>query len=198
VTASRLDALLPTYDARERHHARVRASAAATYAAVESADLAASPIVRALLAARALPGALLAGPAGLRALAGRAHTPVTLHTFERQGFRVIARHPPEELVIGLEGRFWTPGGGLRTPPADDFRATPPAPGSARAVWNFTVRELGEGVVELATETRVRCADTAARRRFRPYWALVRPASGAIRRLMLREIGRVAEGGIARP
>jgi hypothetical protein len=66
------------------------------------------------------------------------------------------------------------------------------------VWNFTVRELGGGVVELATETRVRCADAAALRRFRPYWALVRPASGAIRRLMLREIGRVAEGRIAPP
>jgi hypothetical protein len=189
---SLIDELLPAYDVRERHHTRVRASAAATYAAIRSADLADAPLARALLGVRALAAALPHGRAGLRALRRRRHEPVTLGTLERHGFRVVAARPPEEIVLGLEGRFWTLGGGLATPPPAAFRLCGPTPGTARAVWSFTTRELGPSLVELATETRVQCADAAARRRFLPYWALVRPGSGVLRRLMLGAIRRAAE------
>ena len=54
-----------------------------------------------------------------------------------------------------------------------------------------------GGTELTTETRVLCADAGARRRFLPYWYLIRPASGMIRRVMLREIRRSAEATEAR-
>jgi hypothetical protein len=46
-------------------------------------------------------------------------------------------------------------------------------------------------------TRVRCADASARRRFLPYWYLIRPASEMIRRAMLREIRRSAESAAPR-
>jgi hypothetical protein len=45
---------------------------------------------------------------------------------------------------------------------------------------------------LATETRVRAASPASRRRFRLYWLAIRPFSGLIRHLWLREIKRWAE------
>lgn len=44
---------------------------------------------------------------------------------------------------------------------------------------------------LTTETRVQAADARARRRFRLYWLFIRPWSGLIRRLWLREIARRA-------
>jgi len=189
-----IDELMPTWDVRERHRTRVRATAQATFAALHTADLSGAPLVRALLALRALPAALLGGRAAWRALRQRRRQPATLRTFERHGFRVLAERPPGEVTIGLEGRFWLPGGDVRDGVSTAyFRATAPPAGVARAVWNFTVRDAGDGTVELATETRVRCGDAAARRRFLPYWAVVRPGSGIIRRLMLREIRRVAEG-----
>jgi hypothetical protein len=45
---------------------------------------------------------------------------------------------------------------------------------------------------LTTETRVWAADPSSRRRFRLYWLAIRPFSGLIRRLWLREIKRTAE------
>jgi hypothetical protein len=190
--AALLDELMPTYDVRERHRTRVRASATTTYDALHETDLAAAPLVRALFALRALPGALLHGRRGLAALRARGRTPATLRTLARSGFPVVAERAPEEVVIGVEGRFWTLGGGICTPAAAAFRDAPQAPGTARAVWSFSVRDVGAGVTELATETRVRCADAAARRRFLLYWVAVRPGSGLIRRSMLRAIRRTAE------
>lgn len=187
-----IDDYLPRYDVRERHRLAVHASPRATYAALRSADLVSAPIVRALLLLRALPGGLRRGRAGLATLQRNGDAPVTLRTFESRGFRVIAERPPEELVIGLEGRFWRLEGDLCTPASDAFLTSAPSDGTARAVWNFTVRPAGSGDSELATETRVLCADAAARRRFLPYWLVVRAGSGIIRRAMLRAIRREAE------
>ena len=187
-----IDTYLPRYDVRERHRTRVAASPTATHAALRTADLAHAPIVRGLLALRALPGALAHGVAGLRALRARGPAPITLATFEAQGFRLLADAPPTELVLGLEGQFWRPRGNLRTPPAVAFLAQPPAPGTARAVWNFHLSAQADGTTELTTETRVQCADAGVRRRFLPYWYLIRPASGIIRQAMLRAIQQTAE------
>ena len=187
-----IDAYMPEYDVSERHHTRVAASCEATYAALWTANFANAPVARLLLALRALPGALGHGVAGVRALWGRGSEPITLATFQERGFRVLAEQPPSELVIGLEGQFWRPTGNLCTPPPTTFRSQPPAPGTARGVWNFHLRSLADGSTELTTETRVQCADAGARRRFLPYWYAIRPASGMIRHAMLREIRRSAE------
>src|SRR5207245_10189624 len=66
-----------------------------------------------------------------------------------------------------------------------------AAGYATAVWNFTVDDAPSGSVRLATETRIRCVDAVARRRFRPYWAVVRLGSSLIRISMLRAIAQEA-------
>ena len=50
-----IDELMPTWDVRERHRTRVRATAEATFAALHTADLSGAPLVRVLLALRALP-----------------------------------------------------------------------------------------------------------------------------------------------
>ncbi|MGZ8415045.1 MAG: hypothetical protein ACXWZS_10475 [Gemmatirosa sp.] len=187
-----IDAYLPAYDVRERHRTRVLASPTATYAALQTADLAEAPLVRALLGLRALPAALARGGGGLQALWARKPEPIPLAAFEARGFRILQEAPPTELVIGLEGQFWRPRGDLCTPSAAVFRTQPPAPGMARAVWNFAVATAPDGTTTLTTETRVLCADAAARRAFLPYWYVIRPGSGVIRHAMLRAIRRAAE------
>ena len=187
-----IDQYLPRFDVRETHRIRVRASPDATWAALRRADLARSPLVGALLVIRALPAALASGRAGLERLRRESVRHVTLDSFVGEGFRILEERPLEELLIGLEGRFWRPTGDLCTPSPDTFaRATPP-PGTARAVWNFTLRVIGPAECELVTETRVLCADATARRRFLPYWWLIRPGSGLIRRALLTSIRDTAE------
>jgi hypothetical protein len=191
-----IDELLPAYDAVERHGITVRAPAPRAYAAIREADLAAPWVVRALLALRALP-ARLASP---RAARGRTRLPAgsraRLEDFLGDGFALLAEIPGRELVIGVEGRFWTARGGLCATDAARFRR-PPAPGTARAAWNFRVEPLDDARCRVTTETRIACADAASRRRFRLYWLFVRPGSGLIRRAMLRVIRRTAERAAVR-
>ena len=187
-----IDDYLPQWDVRERHHIRVAAPPETVFAALSDTDLAAAPIVRLLLGARALPGALMQGRAGIRSVARRVRAPITLRSFEERGFTRLAELRPAELVMGLEGRFWRPDGDLCTPPAATFASTPPAAGMARGVWNFMLVPNSDGTTDLVTETRVLCADQSTRRRFLPYWLLIRPGSGLIRRYMLRAVKRTAE------
>ena len=53
--------------------------------------------------------------------------------------------------------------------------------------------LEDGSTLLSTETRVRCVDDEARRRFALYWLLIRVFSGWLRRDLLRKIAHIAEG-----
>lgn len=193
---SLIEEYLPHFEVRERHRIRVRATPGATWAALHRADLARSPLVGALLVIRALPAAIGSGRAALARLRDESVRHVTLDSFREKGFRILEERPPEELVIGLEGRFWRPAGEICTPGPDAFGRTPPPPGTARAVWNFTVRATGPRECELATETRVLCADAAARRRFLPYWWLIRPGSGLIRRAMLASVRDAAEANLS--
>jgi hypothetical protein len=193
-----LDDLMPQYDVVERHHTIVSAPANVVFDAIREANLAGGWITRALLALRAAPAALVAiarSPRAARAeyhdRASARHRVVRLHDLERAGFRVVAERAPEELVIGLLGRFWALRGGLCAEvTAETFRAGPPV-GQALAGWNFSVAILPDGSSELRTETRVWCA-ADARWKFRLYWLAVRPGSGLIRRVMLGAIQRHAE------
>lgn len=107
-----IDDFLPVYDVVERHSTIVRASAATTYSAIRTADLAGAAPVKLLLAIRKLPSALVSGPTGLSTLRDRARDRIALGDFEKSGFTVLAEDPPRELLIGLVGAFWTPSGGL--------------------------------------------------------------------------------------
>ena len=189
---------MPRYDVVERHRTIVRAPRDVVFRAVREANLAGSPITRALLGLRAAPAAVAAilrsprnASAEYRGRAAARQGRLRLRDFERAGFRIVAERAPEELVIGLLGRFWTPRGGLCSDvSAETFRAGPPL-GQALAGWNFTVALRADGSSELRTETRVWCA-TDVRWKFRLYWLVVRPGSGLIRHAMLRAIRHHAE------
>jgi hypothetical protein len=186
-----IDEFLPTYDVHERHRISIRASQSAVYDAIATTDLADSSLVRVLLFVRALPAALGHGLEGMRWLLRHERAPTTLASLRASGFHILAERRPEEIVLGIEGKFWTPEGAECTRSIESFKE-PIAPGMARGIWDFRVVATSPGVVELSTETRVACADAATRRRFLPYWVVIRAGSGLIRHAMLRAIKTTAE------
>lgn len=64
------------------------------------------------------------------------------------------------------------------------------PGWTKYLTDFHL-EPCDGGVQLTTETRGYSTNDRARRRFALYWALIRPASGPVRRDMLVTIRRLA-------
>jgi hypothetical protein len=180
-----IDDFLPGYHATERHEILIEAPPERVYAAVREMDLSGSRLIRGLFLLRGLP-ALLTGRSREGSPLG-----VTLEGLLRSGFVLLGERPGEELLLGLVGRFWTVTGDLQRLDADGFRRFE-RHGFAKAAWNFHLAPAAEGKTRLSTETRVLCTDEESRRRFRRYWLLIRPFSGLIRRIMLREIRRSAE------
>jgi hypothetical protein len=174
-----LDDVLPEWDFREVHQRRVVASAVDLFAAVEAVTPAELPLFRLLMRLRSF---------GRRTL-GRSLGESLFAQLQAQGFVLLGREAPHELVLGLIGTPWRIRGGLR--PVRDLAAFAAftEPGTVKVATNILVED---GVV--ATETRVLASDADARRRFRAYWLVVRPWSGAVRREWLRAIERRAVSG----
>jgi len=190
---SAIDEFLPAFQFRERHQRRVAAPVARARAELREVDLARSPFIGPLFALRGLParvaglwsrGAAAAATANAREVlqAGR------LGAFFDQAF-VTLRDGPDTLVVGAVGAFWRNGGGIARVAPDRFRDDR-TPGCARLAWMFEFTPLDSGAACLAaTETRIDCNDAAARRAMQLYWLAIRPASGLIRREMLRLLAR---------
>lgn len=187
---SAIDGWMPRYDHVERHETRIAAPAATVYRELLALDLAAHPIARLLIGLRGLPARL----AGRRAPI-RLRRTLTLRDATEAGFALLEERAPHAIVLGLSGRFWQLTGGVLPTDPHAFR-DPPPPGTVRAAWSFELSPIGDGATRLATETRVRCADAAARRTFGRYWLFVRPGSGLLRRLMLRAVRAAAEPAAA--
>ena len=169
-----IDHFMRVFDAGERHALTIAAPPAVVYAALSRVDFARSGPIRWLLRVRGL----------------GAQRRLTLADVTRGGFVLLGERPGLEIAFGIAGRFWIPSGGRVTLDAHAFRGFE-EPGHAKAVWDFRVTDAGPGSTRLTTETRIRCVDAMARRRFRLYWAVVRPFSGLIRILMLRAVAREA-------
>ena len=186
-SGSRLDAVLPTYDFVERHARTIGGSPSGVYDAFIALTPRDIPVAAALLAVRSLP-ALLTGRPGLPT---RRPEPL-LDQFLDLGFVVLAEVPGEEMVLGLVGQMWRPGGRMaNVENAEGFVAFS-EPGFVKTAMTFRFTNRGDGSTLAATETRVLATDTTARRGFRRYWTLIRPFSGLIRRLWLRALARRAE------
>jgi hypothetical protein len=178
-----IDRFLPDYDVVEYHEIVVDAPSDLAYRAVKDVDLARSPVVLALLAARGLPHLFTGAVKPKRRL--------QLDDILESGFVVLAEEPHRELVLGIVGKFWQLSSGVhRIEPADFIGFD--TPGFAKAVWNFLVYEREDGGSTVVTETRVASTDDEARRRFGWYWRLIGPFSALIRRVVLGQIKREAE------
>jgi hypothetical protein len=166
-----IDAFGPTPDVSEFHRIDIAAPADVVYRALFRADFAESTIVKALLGLRSLPSRFL-GTRSRRPVPAR----VTLDDALKTGFGRLAEQPGEEIVLGVQGRFWRPTGNIEPFRREAFSA-PVEPGVAQAVWNFRVAARGEDRTTLSTETRVTCGDRSSRLKLRAYWLIVRPFSG---------------------
>jgi len=174
---TRLDDLMPDFEYGNRHAIVVEAPAASVATAVDTYRVDSSVLVRLLFRLR-----------GLRAPAG---TLQSLLTGAR--FTVLAEVPGREVVLGVAGRFWAwdeAAAMIRVPDARAFVEFN-EPGTAKAAVNLLCEPVGAMATRVSTETRVKCVDAAARWRFAPYWALIKPFSAYIRRDMLRGIRRHA-------
>lgn len=179
-----IDSFAPDPDAVETHSIAIDASREQVLSALWTADLGGSLIIKLLLGLRALPELVFRGGRGVPR-----DRKITLQNVVDSGFGILA-NGPEEIVLGVTGRFWRPTGNLSPFNREDFDRAVPA-GLARGVWNFSLKDGGAGKTILSTETRVVCGDAASRRKFRMYWFFVRPFSGLIRRLMLRAVKRAS-------
>jgi hypothetical protein len=177
---SLIDQLLPTYQFSERHSCRVAADPAMVLDAVAAYRPDDDRFFRFLIGLRELPMRLLAK-------ADRIPEPFGLHNFT-----LLAR-TDEAIVYGLIGKFWRLNYGL-TPVAsgEAFRSFS-ANGVAKLALGFSVENASTGQTRLVTETRVHCPDRLSRLSFTPYWILIRPVSGLIRRRILNSVKGMSEG-----
>jgi hypothetical protein len=179
-----IDSFAPNPDAVEIHRININASPDVVYRALWTANLGDSLIIKSLLALRSLPEFALHPCRSLPR-----DRKITLQTLIDAGFGVLAEQPGKEIVLGVSGKFWRPTGNLSPFNRPDFDKPVPT-GLARAVWNFRVEGVNDRTI-LSTETRVVCDDISSRRKFRAYWFLVRPFSGLIRRIMLKNVRKAA-------
>jgi hypothetical protein len=178
-----IDEFLPHYDILEHHAVDVDAPVDEAYRAVKDVDLARSPVVLALLAARGLPRLFTGAVKPKRRL--------QLDDILESGFVVLGEEPGRELVLGIVGKFWQLSSGVHRLEPDEFVGFD-TPGFAKAVWNFVVTARPGGGSTVVTETRVACTDHDARRKFEWYWWLIGRFSALIRRIVLGQIKREAE------
>ncbi len=179
-----IDDYLPRFDFVERHRIRIGAPIDRVYKETRNLDLSDSLIVRALFGVRGITQMISSRRKTVRPA-------INMQTILDNGFILLGENHPEEMLIGIVGRFWTPSGGVQKLDADGFRQFD-KPSYAKAVWNFSLSSEGDNSTLLATETRILCLDAKSRKRFRIYWFGVRPFSGLIRRIALRVVRKRAE------
>jgi hypothetical protein len=176
-----LDRVLPRYAHREVHTTDVHAGPDAVWSALHAVTADELPLTRLLTTLRGIGS-------------GRAGQPV-LDTFSARGFSVVVDEPPRVLAAAAAGQPWRLRGGEMVELADRGACASFArPGFVVMAVSFALQADGDGRTRLVTETRVQPRDTAAARRFRPYWWAVRAGSGLIRRDLLRAVRRRAERG----
>lgn len=175
---------LPDYNFQEVHSCTVAASTNTVVSAAADYAPETDPIFRKMIGLREFP---IRFSSFLRGAQTQLPKP-----FGLQNFTLLERRDDSELVYGLVGRFWRPDFGL-VPIKDGsaFRRFD-APGVAKLALGFSATQQVDGTTLLVTETRVFCPDRACWLKFSPYWYVIRPFSGLIRRRILGAVKRTSE------
>lgn len=184
-STSALDRVLPSYQFREFHSTRVRATPERVYHAIR--DVTASEI----LFFRALTWLRRFGRPGPASILNAPERRPLLDVATRTSFITLA-DSAGEIVVGTVVMNPPNAPRVRPATADEFTALAPQDGYALAAMNFVVTPRADGACDVSTETRVYATDEAARRRFAAYWRLINLGSALIRVMWLRAIKRRAE------
>jgi hypothetical protein len=174
-----LERNLPQCRFVERHQRFVHAPPGRVWRALHTVRVEGSGITKTAIALRMLPARL----------AGRLATPAPT-LFDLSGmanFLRLGAVPEREFVLGMVGQFWRAQGGLLPIDAGAFAAFDD-PAYAKLAFGFLLVPQSGGTL-LKTETRVQGLSPASERRFWPYWLVIRPISGMIRRHILDGIAR---------
>jgi hypothetical protein len=182
-----IDHYLPLFQFREQHEILADASPGALLDAAAQPQSSEDPWARRFIALRELPGRL-AGVQGLQ------DTP----PFGLGNFVPLGRDGDRELAFGLLGKFWQADYGLMPVADASAFSLQQTPGVAKLVLNFSTSEDASGRTRLHTETRVYCNNRHALLRFTPYWWLIRPVSGLIRKRLLARINQTAQQALSNP
>ncbi|MCP2070960.1 UNVERIFIED_ORG: hypothetical protein J2Y77_000396 [Pseudomonas lini] len=176
-----IDSHLPTYQFSEQHSVDVPVAPSRAMAHVLAHRPEDDRFFRYAIKLRELPMRLLGRP--WREGADRPAS------FGLDNFTLLQRDDDTEVVYGLAGKLWKADyGQVPVADAEAFRVFD-EPGCVKLVIGFTCQLLRPGLTRVTTQTRVHCLDADALRSFTSYWYLIRPASGLIRRRMLKAIAR---------
>lgn len=187
-----LDRVLPRYDFHERHTMRVHAAPDAVAAAWNQATFGDLRVFNILMRARWLAsGRLIRGPSPLD---GKRILEVMRRP--QSGFYPL-HEDGREVVFAMAGRPWAGARPAAVPGPAAFDAFH-APQAVKIAFNLRVEDAGAGWSLLTTETRVLATDDAGRRRMAPYWRLIYPGTGMIRRMWLNSVRDHAEAASAKP
>lgn len=178
-----LDGFMPAYDIAERHHIRVRAPAATTFAAACETDLQESSVVRAIFKAREV----LLGSESDRTPRPRG----LLAVMKSIGWGTLAEMPDREVVMGAVTQPWKANVVFRRLPSDEFSAFN-EPGYVKIAWTLRADSVSATESVFRTETRAVATDRVARAKFRRYWSFLSPGIVVIRWMMLRPVKVNAE------
>ena len=175
---------MPEYEISERHTIRVTAPAEITFEAAASLDLQSSKIVSGLFKTREF------------ILGGQQSEPVSpkplLRWAEALGWGVLAQIPGREVVMGAVTRPWEPKVVFRPLRPEEFAAFG-EPGYVKIIWTLRSDPVSTSESIARTDTRVTTTDSAARAKFRLYWAFLSPGIVLIRRVALAMVKKEAEG-----
>ncbi|WP_339108235.1 hypothetical protein [Thioclava sp. GXIMD4216] len=172
-----IDDILPEFHFQETHSVSIPAPAERILAEALAYDPRQDGFIRGAITLRELPARLFGRLRG---------KPVAQKPFDLTHFTPLAQGP-DEAVFGMVGRFWQARYGQD--PLPDLAALHAydRAGSVKLVMHFHVE--GDNRPRLTTRTRIYCLDGAAKVRLTPYWYLIRPVSGLIRKRMLAAIKR---------
>ncbi|MBF0860623.1 hypothetical protein [Gluconobacter kanchanaburiensis] len=177
---SRSDHLNDTpFDFSERHSIFINAPSDVILNCVRHYRLGDDTLFRPALYLRSLPARLMRRP---------------LPALDLDDFTLLlADH--QRLVYGLKGAFWeTDYGLLRFNTPTEFLGDRDA-SVATLILSFRISSVTESRTYLVTRTDILCPTRRIRRLFLPYWLLIRPVSGLLRRRMLSQIKARSEQSV---
>jgi hypothetical protein len=187
-----IDRYLPRFDVTLIEHTVADADVATTWQALRELDLMQvhTPLMDAAMFVRGLPERFgrAARPEPPRQM------PLTGGGPGIEGWLSLGESVEREIALGAVGRFWQPDiewydvSGMTPQQFAEFDE----PGWGRIAANFSLRPYGTARTLISYEARTATGDPAAARRFRLYWALVRPFAGHIMRAALTAVRRSAE------
>jgi len=183
-----LDQFLPSPEVAEHHQIDIAAPAAVVMATAKEFELMESPVVRAIIAARAL--ALGGEPDS------RVHPTRLIEQMESIGWVVLAEVPGRQIVVGSVTQPWEAAPVFRSVAPAEFHAFA-EPGYVKIAWTLRAEPIDGTHSTFHTETRVSTTSRGARERFKAYWSFVAPGVELIRLAMLKPLRRAAEARVTK-